>query len=192
MEPNKSLPCRTLPCIMEGLKGSTVYSWNAPGHFFIQAHFLDSSGKKWSNTLCGWKTEQQLVHSWTAKSFMDLWTYSFSHLLKVSITLFCLLFTWTISRMTIYFRNCSPLSHSHQIQFLFPYLAKECWHAWQTMVDIICTHTVCISYPLAYFKYFKKYALTANVSANVLTYFTYVETFVVNAYVFKYFENTKG
>jgi hypothetical protein len=49
-----------------------------------------------------------------------------------------------------------------------------------------------ISYLLAYFKYFKKYALTANVSANVLTYFTYVETFVVNAYVFKYFENTKG
>ena len=95
--------------------------------------------------------------------------------------------------MTIYFRNCSPLSPSHQIQFLFPYLAKECWeHAWQTVVDIICTHTVCISYPLAYFKYFKKYALTANVSANVLTYFTYVETFVVNAYVFKYFENTKG
>src|ERR1700722_12231434 len=36
MEPNKSLPQITLLCITEWLKGSTVYSWNTPRHFFIQ------------------------------------------------------------------------------------------------------------------------------------------------------------
>src|ERR1700722_10683107 len=34
---NKSLLHMTLPHITEWLKGSTVYSWNVLGHFFIQA-----------------------------------------------------------------------------------------------------------------------------------------------------------
>ena len=70
MEPNKSLPCTTLPCITVWLKGSTVYSWNTNEHFFIQAHFQNFSGKKWSNMQSGWRTEQQLVHSQRAKPHM--------------------------------------------------------------------------------------------------------------------------
>jgi hypothetical protein len=59
---------------------------------------------------------------------------------------------------------------------------------------------------LAFLKYLTKYVLTANVSAyantfvcqkyvahaNVWIYFTYAETFVVNAYYFKYFKYAKG
>ena len=74
MEPNKSLPCTTLPHITEWLKGPTMYSWNAPGHFFIQAHFQNSSGEKQSNTPSGWRTEWQLMHSWMVKPHMRCFT----------------------------------------------------------------------------------------------------------------------
>ena len=50
---NESLPHMTLLRITEWLKGSTVYSWNAPRHFFIQAHFPNFSGEKQSNTPSG-------------------------------------------------------------------------------------------------------------------------------------------
>ena len=56
-----------------------------------------------------------------------LWIYEyipFPFLPKVSITLFHLLFTWTISRTTIYFRNHLPLSPSCQIQFSISLISK--------------------------------------------------------------------
>ena len=39
------LPCTTLPCIMEWLKGSTVYSWNAPGHSSLKCASQISLGR---------------------------------------------------------------------------------------------------------------------------------------------------
>ena len=49
----ESLLYTTLPHITEWLKGSTVYSWNVPRHFFTQAHFSNLFGEKQLNTLSG-------------------------------------------------------------------------------------------------------------------------------------------
>jgi hypothetical protein len=51
---------------------------------------------------------------------------------------------------------------------------------WSKPYSNISTH-ICISYPLAYFKYFNKYALTANASA----YVKYVTTFACPNYLRK-------
>ena len=54
---------------------------------------------------------------------------------------------------------------------------KKNWHVHGIMQNSV-----------AYLKYLNKYALTTIVSANV----KYVNTFVVNAYLFKYFKYAKG
>ena len=110
---------------------------------------------------------------------------------------------------------------------------RQNWHGRPRWIQYV---HICISYPAAYLKYLDKYILSANVSAyvkifntyvcrnysrkivvlrisvsgrqswiyraqlsyvnsfdtQILTYFTYAETFAVNAYLFKYFKYATG
>jgi hypothetical protein len=55
---------------------------------------------------------------------------------------------------------------SIQINCLIPIRTITQELTWQTAVDITLTH-LCIDYYLAYLKYSNKYAIAANVTANV-------------------------